>query len=44
MPSATKNVPDAQGRFGEFGRRVVPETLMRVLEELTEEHARLPRE
>jgi tryptophan synthase beta chain len=28
-------VPDAQGRFGEFGRRFVPETLMYALEELT---------
>jgi tryptophan synthase beta chain len=33
-------VPDRQGRFGEFGRRFVPETLMRALEELTEEYAR----
>lgn len=33
-------VPDAQGRFGEFGRRFVPETLMRALEELTDEYAR----
>ena len=32
---ATANVPDAQGRFGEFGRRFVPETLMHALEELT---------
>lgn len=40
MPAATKNVPDAQGRFGEFGRRFVPETLMRALEELTEEYQR----
>ena len=40
MPAATKNVPDAQGRFGEFGRRFVPETLMRALEELTEEYHR----
>ncbi|MBA4032846.1 MAG: tryptophan synthase subunit beta, partial [Planctomyces sp.] len=29
------HVPDAQGRFGEFGRRFVPETLMYALEELT---------
>eukprot|EP00456_Euglypha_rotunda_P076499 TRINITY_DN716_c0_g1_i12.p1 TRINITY_DN716_c0_g1~~TRINITY_DN716_c0_g1_i12.p1 ORF type:complete len:227 (-),score=54.24 TRINITY_DN716_c0_g1_i12:13-693(-) len=33
------NVPDAQGRFGEFGRRFVPETLMHALEELTVEYA-----
>ncbi len=39
MP-ATKSVPDLQGRFGEFGRRFVPETLMRALEELTAEYHR----
>lgn len=33
------HVPDAQGRFGEFGRRFVPETLMHALEELTVEYA-----
>ncbi|MBL8848940.1 MAG: tryptophan synthase subunit beta [Planctomycetaceae bacterium] len=38
--TATRNVPDAHGRFGEFGRRFVPETLMRALEELTDEYAR----
>lgn len=32
---ATSQVPDAEGRFGEFGRRFVPETLMHALEELT---------
>ncbi len=37
---ASTNVPDQQGRFGEFGRRFVPETLMQALEELTEEYAR----
>lgn len=37
---ATRQVPDAQGRFGEFGRRFVPETLMHALEELTEEYAK----
>jgi tryptophan synthase beta chain len=42
MPAATatKNVPDLHGRFGEFGRRFVPETLMRALEELTAEYER----
>ena len=40
VAAATKNVPDAQGRFGEFGRRFVPETLMRALEELTDEYHR----
>ncbi len=34
------NVPDATGRFGEFGRRFVPETLMHALEELTAEYDR----
>src|SRR6478735_6516128 len=38
--TATKQVPDLEGRFGEFGRRFVPETLMRALEELTDEYAR----
>ena len=31
---ATSHVPDAAGRFGSFGGRYVPETLMRALEEL----------
>ena len=31
---ARKQVPDAQGRFGIFGRRFVPETLMYALDEL----------
>jgi len=34
MP-ATSQVPDAAGRFGPFGGRYVPETLMRALEQLT---------
>jgi tryptophan synthase beta chain len=33
--TATSQVPDASGRFGKFGRRFVPETLMHALEELT---------
>ena len=32
--SASSHVPDAAGRFGDFGGRYVPETLMRALEEL----------
>ena len=28
-------VPDERGRFGEFGRRYVPETLMYALDQLT---------
>lgn len=37
-PRATSQVPDDQGRFGEFGRRFVPETLMFALEQLTTEY------
>jgi len=33
MPT-TSSVPDAAGRFGDFGGRFVPETLMRALDEL----------
>ncbi len=32
------NLPDARGRFGEYGGRFVPETLMPALEELTEKY------
>ncbi len=35
---ATSQVPDAAGRFGEFGRRFVPETLMHALELLTDDY------
>jgi len=35
---ASASVPDAAGRFGEFGRRFVPETLMHALELLTAEY------
>lgn len=38
MTTILSNVPDASGRFGEFGRRFVPETLMHALEELTREY------
>ncbi len=37
---ANKNVPDASGRFGEYGRRFVPETLIQALDELTLEYDR----
>jgi tryptophan synthase beta chain len=37
---ASKNVPDKEGRFGEFGRKFVPETLMHALEQLEAEYAR----
>src|SRR5262245_66118282 len=43
-PSATRlashQVPDALGRFGAFGGRFVPETLMAALNRLTEEYDR----
>ncbi len=38
--AASASVPDEAGRFGEFGRRFVPETLMHALEQLTEEYSR----
>src|SRR6266702_5898944 len=40
MPAATSPVPDAQGRFGPYGGRFVPETLMHALRQLTEEYLR----
>lgn len=40
LQAASAAVPDAAGRFGEFGRRFVPETLMQALEELTAAYAR----
>jgi tryptophan synthase beta chain len=36
MPRAISLVPDAQGRFGPYGGRFVPETLMHALRQLTE--------
>ena len=41
MSSSAKDVlPDAQGHFGPYGGRFVPETLMHPLRELEEEYAR----
>src|SRR3954465_12964930 len=37
---ATETVPDAQGHFGQYGGRYVPETLMHPLKELEEEYFR----
>jgi len=37
---ATETVPDAQGHFGPYGGRYVPETLMHPLKELEEEYFR----
>ncbi len=39
MSSATQTVPDARGRFGPYGGRYVPETLMAPLEELEAAYA-----
>lgn len=36
VDSPISAVPDVRGRFGEYGRRYVPETLMYALEQLTE--------
>ena len=36
--------PDNQGRFGDFGGKFVPETLMKALEELTKEFKKLTRD
>src|SRR5258708_1131454 len=36
--SATQQVPDAAGRFGNFGGRYVPETLTRALDELAAQY------
>jgi tryptophan synthase beta chain len=36
--SASADVPDAAGRFGDFGGRFVPETLTRALDELAAEY------
>ncbi len=40
MPTVTAHVPDQRGRFGPYGRRFVPETLMPALQQLDEEYAR----
>jgi tryptophan synthase beta chain len=40
MSSALTSLPDIQGRFGVYGGRYVPETLMDALRQLTEEYAR----
>ena len=34
MPDVVSSVPDAQGRFGPYGGRFVPESLMAALDEL----------
>jgi len=44
MAVATPNVPDAQGRFGVFGGRYVPETLVYALDQLAEAYAQARRD
>src|SRR5262249_51127859 len=39
MTAATSFVPDVHGRFGPYGGRYVPETLMQALRQLTEQYA-----
>ena len=39
MSSATQVVPDTKGRYGPYGGRYVPETLMAPLEELERAYA-----
>ena len=36
--AVTSNVPDENGRFGQFGGRYVPETLTQALDELSEQY------
>lgn len=38
--AATATVPDTAGRFGQFGGRYVPETLVKALDQLAEEYAK----
>ncbi len=38
MPSAFANLPDVHGRFGPYGGRYVPETLMAALAQLSAEY------
>jgi tryptophan synthase beta chain len=40
MPATSPAVPDSQGRFGPYGGRFVPETLMHALRQLTEHYER----
>jgi tryptophan synthase beta chain len=39
MPAELARVPDVHGRFGPYGGRFVPETLMHALRQLTEQYA-----
>lgn len=42
--TASAHVPDARGRFGDYGGRYVPETLVRALEELTVQYEQAKRD
>src|SRR5262249_36493653 len=44
MPLSRTTVPDSQGRFGAYGGRYVPETLMHTLRQLSEEYDRARRD
>ncbi len=39
VPSASPDVPDDHGRFGDYGGRYVPETLIKALDQLAAEYA-----
>ncbi|HEV3263842.1 MAG TPA: tryptophan synthase subunit beta [Gemmataceae bacterium] len=41
MPVPSPPVPDSQGRFGPYGGRYVPETLMHALRQLSEQYAQV---
>jgi tryptophan synthase beta chain len=41
MSSAATSIPDVQGRYGPYGGRFVPETLMYALRQLTEQYERV---
>jgi tryptophan synthase beta chain len=40
MPAVFSGLPDAHGRFGDYGGRYVPETLIAALEQLAQEYER----
>ena len=40
IPTASKAVPDAQGRYGPYGGSYVPETLMVAVNQLADEYER----
>jgi tryptophan synthase beta chain len=44
MPASSSPVPDSQGRFGAYGGRYVPETLMHALRQLCDEYEKARRD